>query len=471
MKKRITLFSLLLLIASLGFAQNNIIVSGTFTNNGQPKASELVTLYYYSLDSNSTAVIIDTTSTNSLGFYTKTKNLPIIYSSGYVLVETSNCNNGLQSKIGEFNPLKKNITINFDCPPVTCYSAFKYYLDTLFNSNYQVNFIASTPISIYRNYTWNFGDGSTAQGYAVSHNYTQAGSYIVCLTTTDSVNNCSYTYCDSIFVYSPSNTCYTAFNTLSNPASSNTLDFYAYSKSNTGTYIWDFGDGSTGTGNTVTHTYANPGFYTVCLTMIDSANSCTTSFCNLVGTTSFFLDSCSAEFKMAMLPDSTQTGSTVYFSLVKYNFSNYVYWNFGDGNSAIGQSVIHTYTTPGNYTVTVLNVDTATQCRDTVTKQLFVNRGTLKVVSLGIENNQLKIEKAYPNPVENSLNLALFANESESVQFTIRDLSGRIMWSNFIDLEKGNNNIQVNTEQLIAGMYLLELRTNRGISTTKLLKK
>lgn len=44
-------------------------------------------------------------------------------------------------------------------------------------------------------------------------------------------------------------------------------------------YIWDFGDGTTGEGATVIHTYRNPGEYEVCLTVIDdegaSARACT----------------------------------------------------------------------------------------------------------------------------------------------------------------------------------------------------
>lgn len=36
-------------------------------------------------------------------------------------------------------------------------------------------------------------------------------------------------------------------------------------------FVWDFGDGKTGRGKSVDHTYANPGTYTVSLTVTDSA--------------------------------------------------------------------------------------------------------------------------------------------------------------------------------------------------------
>lgn len=48
---------------------------------------------------------------------------------------------------------------------------------------------ANTAIS----YTWSFGDGGTASGATVSHQYVAAGSYIVTLTTQDNSNNTSTT--------------------------------------------------------------------------------------------------------------------------------------------------------------------------------------------------------------------------------------------------------------------------------------
>lgn len=41
--------------------------------------------------------------------------------------------------------------------------------------------------TVATSYEWDFGDGSSAKGEAVSHTYTAAGTYTVTLTVTDSV--------------------------------------------------------------------------------------------------------------------------------------------------------------------------------------------------------------------------------------------------------------------------------------------
>lgn len=50
----------------------------------------------------------------------------------------------------------------------------------------------------------------------------------------------------------------------------------------TTTVAWDYGDGTTGTGATTTHVYAVNGVYNVCVTIFDSSDSCTATYCDNV---------------------------------------------------------------------------------------------------------------------------------------------------------------------------------------------
>lgn len=53
------------------------------------------------------------------------------------------------------------------------------------------------------------------------------------------------------------------------------------------TYLWDFGDGNTSTQQFPTHTYASPGWYTICLT-IEDGNGCMSTYCDSVQVSGVF---------------------------------------------------------------------------------------------------------------------------------------------------------------------------------------
>jgi PKD repeat protein len=124
-------------------------------------------------------------------------------------------------------------------------------------------------------YTWSFGDGGSASGINVSHDYRAAGTYSVTLRVTDDRGQSAQTSQavavaggtppTASFVFSP-----TA------PVRSQQIFFNA-AASTAGpgrriiSYEWDFGSGRTATGLTVAKQYDNPGSYVVTLTVVDDA--------------------------------------------------------------------------------------------------------------------------------------------------------------------------------------------------------
>ncbi|MBP6023184.1 PKD domain-containing protein [Ferruginibacter sp.] len=103
---------------------------------------------------------------------------------------------------------------------------------------------------------------------------------------------------------------------------------------------WDFGDGTTGTGDTVSHTYTNPGSYLVKFD-VTLPNGCIGSGYKVVTVLqpvgSFSFDASYACTSSTVRFDATTSGAD---SLI---------WNFGDGTILQTQlkTVYHTYTTPG----------------------------------------------------------------------------------------------------------------------------
>jgi hypothetical protein len=70
---------------------------------------------------------------------------------------------------------------------------------TSFNNSGQVSFFANS-FSSDNTYSWNFGDGNTGTGNFADNTYMNSGTYYVCMTTNNSFDSCTATYCDSVDV-------------------------------------------------------------------------------------------------------------------------------------------------------------------------------------------------------------------------------------------------------------------------------
>lgn len=118
-------------------------------------------------------------------------------------------------------------------------------------------------------YAWDFGDGSTSTAAKPTHRYDDDGSFTVKLVVTDSrgVSSTPLTRAISVAHSSPVASFVSAVESRVL-----TVDGSASSASDDATlqFSWDFGDGNTGQGKTASHTYAEPGTYTVKLTVLDS---------------------------------------------------------------------------------------------------------------------------------------------------------------------------------------------------------
>lgn len=113
-------------------------------------------------------------------------------------------------------------------------------------------------------FEWNFGDGNTATGENVSHDYTTSGNYNVTLTIT-SQNGCVGigTTTNQIIVNPNANAIANANKTTTSIFEP---EFRFYNNStNSNTCFWDFGDGNTSTQTNPVHKYEQEGTYTVTL--------------------------------------------------------------------------------------------------------------------------------------------------------------------------------------------------------------
>ncbi len=128
-------------------------------------------------------------------------------------------------------------------------------------------FDAAASVGAIGSYSWQFGDGTTASGAAVSHTYNPGATYSVTLTIADTAG-ATAAMTKTVQANTPPAASFTAacqwltctFDATGSSDSDGTLVSYS----------WRFDDGQTATGTVVTHTYATPGSHSVGLTVTDS---------------------------------------------------------------------------------------------------------------------------------------------------------------------------------------------------------
>ncbi|HTD29826.1 MAG TPA: PKD domain-containing protein [Xanthomonadaceae bacterium] len=115
-----------------------------------------------------------------------------------------------------------------------------------------------------------------------------------------------------------------------------------------GTYAWTFGDGSTSSSASPSHTYAAAGTYSVTLTVTDSADGKTSSKTASVtvassgGTPTANWTDTTSGLTATFTDSSTDSGGTI---------SSHA-WTFGDGSTSTATSPSHAYAAAGTYSVT-----------------------------------------------------------------------------------------------------------------------
>ncbi|OWY25149.1 PKD domain-containing protein [Sphingobacteriales bacterium UPWRP_1] len=260
--------------------------------------------------------------------------------------------------------------------PASATAAFTYTQNTDCNI-YAFNF--STELNGLTHF-WNFGDFNTSTEQNPTHIYANPGTYEVMLVVSSTLGcfDADTTYqtitftADAVEAFTDNLITECAPYTIS--LSNNSI--------NATSYLWNFDDGSpTSTEATPVHTYSNPGFYDIQLIASNPLS------CNLADT---------AYVTLTVLPSTPLTANfteiippacddlTVQFSAITApNITDYV-WNFGDGNTATGSTVSHTYASVNNYTVSLIVSNPSGICvlSDTLTKDIALASGNLVTAQL-----------------------------------------------------------------------------------------
>lgn len=77
----------------------------------------------------------------------------------------------------------------------------------------------------------------------------------------------------------------------------------------------------------------------------------------------------------------------------------------------------------------------------------------------------------FPNPTTGDINLNLEAATNFEAQIQVSRLDGKMVFAQQQQLAKGKQSIQLPTERLPSGLYLLQVTTNSGVATAKFVKQ
>ncbi|MFN8298122.1 MAG: PKD domain-containing protein [Chitinophagales bacterium] len=208
-------------------------------------------------------------------------------------------------------------------------------------------------------YLWNFGDGQTSTQFSPTHEYSDTGHYDITLTVIN--QGCSATLVKLKYIQIVVPRADFVFNF--NCASPTTVDFRDTSVG-ADSWFWDFGDGTSSTQPSPTHTFPAQGNYTITLVVYNATTGCTDSTKKQlpIGTPSAGFGS-NVTSGCASLTVSFSDSSV---------FASAWNWDFGDGTPVSNaQKPTHIYSDTGRYTVTLI-INPGQICSDTVRKVNYI---------------------------------------------------------------------------------------------------
>ncbi|MBK7141423.1 MAG: PKD domain-containing protein [bacterium] len=198
------------------------------------------------------------------------------------------------------------------------------------------------------NYEWSFGDGATSPESSPSHDYPVPGVYTVRLIVDGPGGADTLTRTDYITALVPPPTAlFDATPTTGQPPL--VVSFTNQSTGSITAYKWYFGDGDSSDVRNPSHSYENPGLYSVTLIAIGPGGTDTNTIDDYIAV--------SAGPPIAAFTGAPTNGiapMTVQFTNNSAGTISSYDWNFGDNATSTSANPSHQYTAAGQYSVRLI---------------------------------------------------------------------------------------------------------------------
>lgn len=209
-------------------------------------------------------------------------------------------------------------------------------------------------------------------------------------------------------------------------------------------WLWDFGDGNTSAVQNPVHTYADNGNYEVTLVCSNIYGSSLVQQ-NLETQVSGFSD--------IVVNNNPVVNQNIDFTATAIDVDTWN-WDFGDGSTLTTTSpnASHTYTSVGTYTISISTPDSF--CVTELSQEIVVS----SIDSDGLVSVKQEIS-IYPNPSEGLFRIS-FSDDIKVKEISLFDALGRSIKFNSEQISQ--NEIDINVNRPVAGVYLLSMRTKSG---------
>ncbi len=325
---------------------------------------------------------------------------------------------------------------------------------------------------------WDFGDGNTSTEQNPEHTYFEEGVFDVTLTVESpdcGTMTVIYHICigDGGGVGGPACQAFFFFE-QPDPDDLLTYQFIDFSLGTASAWFWDFGDGNTSSEQNPVHTYAEEGTYQVTLTIFNDECESSVQIGLQAGENVWYGDlECRAWFLPIINPSTLE----VYFINLSSPDAIGFVWDFGDGNTSTDPLALHTYSEPGTYTVT-LTTTSADGCTNSFSTTItidgeddgFTSNPVFSLVSSTDEVPTVPSIRIAPNPTADRAIVNWVSDQPLNGSWSLFDMNGRQIQQQLLRSPAGPQQVELDLEQLPAGIYLFRLQTDQGQRTIRVSK-
>lgn len=227
-------------------------------------------------------------------------------------------------------------------------------------------------------------------------------------------------------------------------------------------FTWDFGDGSGSTEVAPDHVYSGMGPYQVCMT-VTTAN-CTATACNWIYLGPADVP-CDTLLHASVGVIQFERTVAVFDQSVTSGMNSSVHWQFGDGDTASGSPVTHTYAEDGDFNICGSVALWGTLTTDTCTAQACLWVSTVQNSAAVDQATSRRTLRAFPVPFRDKLTIE---GGAPGARWTLMDVLGCIHAWGIVPV---NGVFPIKEKELPSGVYFIRVASWSGAADLRVIKE